>query len=199
MKAKIQLPVLTLSLLVFVPQDIRAQWAGFAAGIAQEIAPQSTLPLHIDPADRTIVVATPEAGFILPLRTRTAITTLVSRNQVTSVPLPRFKNTIGYGNLLINPLARRYANGFVMVHTNSRRLDQGEVGQIKHIYGSGIKVETIQTAPISHTKVVVGTSRSDVIRILGRPNVTIINAHGETMIFKGSTVIIQNGLVEVVH
>ena len=200
MQPKIHIPILILMILLFLPRDIQAQWAGFAAGVAQEIAPQNASPLLINPSDRTIIVARPEASRIFPFQSKSAAAEVLSRKPVTSVLLPRIKNVIGYEGSVINPLAWRYTNDFVIVNANSNpRLGKRDVSRKPHSYGSGFKVGTKQAESISHTTVVVGSSRDDVIRILGRPNITIINAHGETLIFKQSTVIIQNGIVEIVH
>ncbi len=48
-------------------------------------------------------------------------------------------------------------------------------------------------------RALVGFTRADVIRQFGRPNVTIINSSGETLIFGGTTVIIQNGQVAIMQ
>jgi hypothetical protein len=47
--------------------------------------------------------------------------------------------------------------------------------------------------------VLIGATRADVIRQFGRPSATIINSGGETLIFGGTTVIIQNGQVAIVQ
>ena len=58
---------------------------------------------------------------------------------------------------------------------------------------------TRQRVRTSGNGALIGVTRADVIRQFGRPSATIINSGGETLIFGGTTVIIQNGQVAIVQ
>ncbi len=47
--------------------------------------------------------------------------------------------------------------------------------------------------------IVQGTSRADVIAYYGNPSVQILNRNSETMIFGGTTIIIENGVVALIR
>ena len=102
-------------------------------------------------------------------------------------PLPRHP-IVTPGTTVIAPRGRNPITGFL--NLEGRRLPRG-------VPAPNFGTRTRVRQPGNRT--LVGVTRADVIRQFGRPNVTIINSSGETLIFGGTTVIIQNGQVAIVQ
>jgi hypothetical protein len=96
----------------------------------------------------------------------------------------------GAGPYLVGPGGGAVYSGIVP----ATGVGAGIAGRGPH---SGPRSEIQATSPGG---ISIGTPRADVLRILGRPHAAIYRSSGrETLIFTGTTVFIQNGVVAVIQ
>jgi hypothetical protein len=206
--------LLTLALLIALPAPLAAQRIGFIVGVGgypNAIASRTT---HIVQPS----VVPPVGNFIVPRPHRVPTAQVIQRGSgvifiapgnVKIAPgnerrppahfnaLPRVHYPIDYTGVTPRPRGRR---GGVQV------VDPGYGGVV---YGRGqgrrgsnvVVIDNYGRGATGVSPIVVGTPRADVIQYYGRPRVTILDGHSETLVFGGGTtiIIIRNGIVAVVQ
>ena len=164
--------------LAMVPAAAQAQNAGFRIGIGQ---PPVTFPPTQAPAVVTRGTFVGVPTIIVPVQIQQAVVPMI---------IPAFPTVIVPNQILVPGQtfvpAATYNPAPVVVMTASPFGLQPRVPFVTQPFAT----------PVHHVRPVIGTPRTEVLRQLGQPSVTIITSTGETLYFSGGvTIIIQNGQV----
>ena len=199
MKTKITLAILAVTVVVVLPTTAEAQRAGFVVGLAPGSVPQSISPHLTGPVVQPFITA-PPFGIVMPHRHHVPRGRLFQRGQVIFVGPPAVKIAPGFDRSvgsIVSP--------YVSVVTP---LGAGVFPRQRPGYFGGTQIVQPGRSSVfvnrlgrdnRNAGVITGLPRADVLRRFGRPNVTIFNIQGETLIFGNTTIIIQNGVVAFVQ
>jgi hypothetical protein len=199
MKTKITLAILALTVVVVLSPTAEAQRAGFVVGLGPGAVHQSISPHLVGPVVQPFVSAPPFGG-VIPPRHHVPRGQVIQQGQIIFIGPP----TVKYGpgvNRSVGPIVAPYVS--VVTPRGSGvfpRRRRGRFGGTR-IVQPGVPSVVVNRPGrgIRNAGTVTGLPRADVLRRFGRPNVTVYNAQGETLIFGHTTIIIQNGVVAFVQ
>ena len=203
--------LMALALLIALPAPLAAQRIGFVVGVGG-------YPNAIAPRTTHIVQPFGLGNFIVPRPHRVPTAQVVPRgNGVIFIAPGNVKIAPGYERRTpahFNVLPRvHYPIDYTSVTPRPRRR-QGAVQVVDPgyggvVYGRGqgrrgsnvVVIDNYGRGATGVSPIVVGTPRADAIQYYGRPRVTILEGHSETLVFGGGTtvIIIRNGIVAVVQ
>lgn len=191
MKTKITLVILAIAVVVILPTSAQAQRTGFVVGLAPRALQQSIAIHRVEPFVQPFMRS---PWHWLPRGQ------LMPQDQVIFIDQPTMK---------IGPLPDRSVGPVVSPYL-SVATPRG-AGAFPHPRpGDFVGTEIVQPRRSSvvvnrprinkwDAGVLTGLPRADVFQRFGPPTIAIFNAHSETLIFGGTTIIIQNGLVAFVQ
>ena len=198
MKTKITLAILAVAVVVVLPATAEAQRAGFVVGLAPGSLHQSISPHLNGPVVLPFVTAPPFGG-VIPPRHRVPHGRLFPRGQVIFIGPPAVKIAPGFDRS-VGPVVPPYVS--VVTPRGAGvfpRPRPGHFGGTQIVQHGRSSVFVNRPPRGNRAGVITGLPRGDVLQRFGRPNVTIFNAQGETLIFGNTTIIIQNGVVAFVQ
>jgi hypothetical protein len=206
MKTKITLAILALTVVVVLSPTAEAQRAGFVVGLGPGAVHQSISPHLVGPVVQPFVSAPPFGG-VIPPRHHVPRGQVFHQGQVIFIGPPTVKYGPGFDRS-VGPIVAPYVS--VVTPRGSGvfprgagvfpRRRRGRFGGTR-IVQPGVPSVVVNRPGrgIRNAGTVTGLPRADVLRRFGRPNVTVYNAQGETLIFGHTTIIIQNGVVAFVQ
>ena len=199
MKTKITLAILAVTVLVALPTTAEAQRAGFVVGLAPGSVAQSISPHLTGPVVQPFITA-PPFGVVMQPRHHVPRGRPFQRGQVIFVGPPAVKIAPGFDRsvgTIVSPYVSVVTPRGAGVFPRQR---PGHFGGIQIVQpGRSSVVVNRAGRGNRNAGVITGLPRADVLRRFGRPNVTIFNIQGETLIFGNTTIIIQNGVVAFVQ
>jgi hypothetical protein len=199
MKTKITLAILALTVVVVLSPTAEAQRAGFVVGLGPGAVHQSISPHLVGPVVQPFVSAPPFGG-VIPPRHHVPRGQVIQQGQIIFIGPPTVKYGPGFDRS-VGPIVAPYVS--VVTPRGSGvfpRRRRGRFGGTR-IVQPGVPSVVVNRPGrgIRNAGTVTGLPRADVLRRFGRPNVTVYNAQGETLIFGHTTIIIQNGVVAFVQ
>ena len=199
MKIKTTLAILAVTVVVVLPTTAEAQRAGFVVGLAPGSVPQAIAPRLTGPVVQPFITA-PPFGFVTRPGHRLPRAQPFPQGQVIFIGPPALKIAPGF-NRSVGPIVSPYVS--VVTPRGAGvfpRQRPGHFGGIQ-IVGPGRSSVVVNRPGRGNRNagVITGLPRADVLQRFGRPNVTIFNIQGETLIFGDTTIIIQNGVVAFVQ
>jgi hypothetical protein len=199
MKTKITLAILAVTVVVVLPLTAEAQRGGFVVGLGPGAVHQSISPHLVGPVVQPFVSAPPFGG-VIPPRHHVPRGQVFHQGQVIFIGPPTVKYGPGFDRS-VGPIVAPYVS--VVTPRGSGvfpRRRRGRFGGTR-IVQPGVPSVVVNRPGrgIRNAGTITGLPRADVLRRFGRPNVTVYNAQGETLIFGHTTIIIQNGVVAFVQ